>query len=115
MSCRGSPSYCAVLDSSTGDQIVVLLKAIALVEEFVDDHLNDGGRRNGEDGAYDAEQRAADEQRHEDDDGADAHLAPHHLGHEDVVFDLLLEQEEDGREHRSLVRDREGDENRRHR
>ena len=40
------------------------------------------------------EQRAADEQRDDHDDRADADLTRHHLGHEHVILELLLDEEE---------------------
>jgi hypothetical protein len=55
-----------------------------------------GWRRSGPRGwRRDAEQVAADQQRHDHGDGADPDLAFHHLRDEDVVLDLLLHDEEE--------------------
>ena len=55
-----------------------------------DDDLEDRRGRHREDGADDAEQAAADQQRDDHRDRADADLPLHDLRHEDVVLELLL-------------------------
>ena len=54
-------------------------------------NLKDGGARHCEDRADDAQQLSADEQRDDDRHRTDANLPFHHLGHEHVIFELLLQ------------------------
>ena len=67
---------------------------VALGGELGEEHLDDGSTRNGEDGAQNAEELAADQQRNDDRHGADANLARHDFRYQDVVFELLLDHEE---------------------
>ena len=64
-------------------------------QSFLEEHLKDRGRRHGENRAHDAEERSADQQRDDDEHRADADLPLHDLRHEQVVFKLLLREEED--------------------
>ena len=63
--------------------------------QFVEDDLNHRRRGHREQSADDAEQRRADEERDEYRDRADADLLRHDLRHQHVVFELLLDDEED--------------------
>ena len=63
-------------------------------------------RRHREDGARNAEQLAADQQRDDDRHRADADLARHDLRHQHVVLELLLDDEEHDDEDDLVQRDR---------
>ena len=65
-------------------------------DELVEQHLDDRRGRHREDGADHAEQLAADAERDDHRDRAEADLTPHDLRHEHRVFELLLDDEEHG-------------------
>src|SRR4051794_25974822 len=89
--------------------------AITPVEDLAHGHLEDCRRGHREQRAEDAEQRPADQQRDDHGHRADADLALHHLRYEQVVFDLLLRDEEHDHEQRGLRRHRQRHQNRRDR
>ena len=64
-------------------------------QSFLEEHLKDCCRWDGENRAHDSEQRAADQQRDDDEHRADAHLPLHDLRHEQMIFKLLLRNEKD--------------------
>ena len=86
-----------------------------LRHELLEEHLQDRRGRHGENRADDAEQRAADEQRDDDDHGADADLALHDLRDQHVVLQLLLDEEEDRDAESRRRRHGEGHQDRRNR
>src|SRR6185295_6316895 len=68
----------------------LLRLAVALVEQFLDHHLNNRGRRHSEDRAENAQDGTADEQSDQHRHSADANLPLHHFGDQQMVLDLLL-------------------------
>ena len=74
------------------------------VRQFVDDDSENRRRGNREDGAQQAPELAADEQRNDDGDRADADAALHDLGDENVGLELVQHQEVDADRQRQPAR-----------
>ena len=93
--------------SASARKRAVRFSRFAFTEHRLKDDLHDRRSRNSEHGADDAEERAADKQRGDDDHRADANLPLHDLGNEQVILGLLLHDEKENHPKRRFRRDGE--------